>query len=380
MSGVAGEVLDERLLMALYRGPLEDAPWRGFLRELIERVGCDNAAISLQLSRKGLASVTIWGRRPHIARAEARDVVLRQAALGDMDPMSNALKRTGDVLLLDEIMSRDFLDRDEFYRCVMKPYGIEQALGMHVDGTGGVECNLGLTSRGGGFSFTDAHRRMMQQLRPHVALALQLFSRIQRDETEIEVLTGTLDRLTIATFILDGRGKILRVNRAATRMVERQETFLETNGELRIDGRGDAWRFAALVREAIASRLVGTEFVRAFRCADAVNEGRGVLIRAIPRDRNAPFDASPAVIVYATDPNPGGSFEQLIASLFDLSPSEATLAALLTQGLTLAEAAAETGLTESTVRSYSKRIFSKMGVSRQAELVRLILRSVAILG
>jgi len=105
-----------------------------------------------------------------------------------------------------------------------------------------------------------------------------------------------------------------------------------------------------------------------------------VLVRAIRREKLAPADLGPAVVVYATEAGQEGSFERLIATLFDLSPSEANLAALLTQGLTLAEAARETGLTESTVRSYSKKIFAKVGVGRQAELVRLILRSVAMLG
>lgn len=372
--------LTEVLLMALYRGPLEETPWRAFLKALAAHIGCDNAAISLQLSRKGLASVTIWGAPPPLRGKQARDIVLRHAALGDLDPMSNALKRTGEVLLLDEVVSRDGLEQDAFYLEVMKPYGIDHALGMHVSEPGGIECNLGLTAHGDRFRFTDAHKAFMAQLRPHVALALQLFSRIQRDESEIEALTGTLDRLTIATFILNGQGKLLRANSAAQRMIDRSETFRQVQGFLRIDGRSDARRFATTVEEAINARLGEGEFVRAFRCRDSANEGRGVLIRSIPRDRHGPVDASPAVIVYATDPDPAGSFEQLIATLFDLTPSEANLAALLTQGLTLAEAAAETGLTESTVRSYSKRIFSKTGVSRQAELVRLILRSVAILG
>ena len=49
-------------------------------------------------------------------------------------------------------------------------------------------------------------------------------------------------------------------------------------------------------------------------------------------------------------------------------------------GLSLAEAAEKLELTENTVRSYCKTILSKTGVSRQADLVRLILRSVAVLG
>jgi len=374
--------ISESLLMKLYRGPLEDTPWRGFLQALIAEVGCDNAAISLQLSRKGLASVTIWGETPPVAPDEARDIGTLHAAMGDMDPMSNALKRTGEVMLLEEVAPRAGLEQDEFFLAVMKPYGIDQALGMYVSEPGGLECNLGLTARGEGFRFTAAHKEFMTRLRPHVAQALQLFSRIQRDESEIEILTDTLDRLTIATFILDGRGKLLRANNAARQMVDRGETFRLTQDRLRVDGQGDARRFGELVDQAIAARLAepGETFVRAFRCVEPVNEGRGVMVRSIRRERHLSVDASPAVIVYATDPTPATSFVQLIATLFDLTPSEAGLAALLTQGLSLSEAAEESGLTESTVRSYSKRIFAKMGVSRQSELIRLILRSVAILG
>lgn len=374
--------LDPELLATLYRGPIELEPWRAFLRALAETAGCDNAAISLQLSRKGLASVTLWAEPPAVDPEVARTIHSRQAALGDLDPMSNALKRTGEILLLEEVAPREGLERDNFYLEVMKPYGIAQALGMYVAEPGGIECNLGLVAHSESFRFTARHKALMAALRPHVRIALELFSRIQRDESQIGVLTSTLDRLTIATFILDGRGRVLRMNKAAESMIHRGETFRISDRHLAVGGRTDSRKFERIVKEALLARIESGNngFVRAFRCADPANEGLGILVRTIERERAAPIDATPGAIVYATDPTPGATFEQLIAALFDLSPSEASLAALLTQGFSLTEAADELGLTESTVRSYSKRIFAKVGVSRQTELVRLILRSVAILG
>ena len=56
------------------------------------------------------------------------------------------------------------------------------------------------------------------------------------------------------------------------------------------------------------------------------------------------------------------------------------LAILLSEGATLREAAKELGITENSARTYSKRIFMKAGVGRQADLIRLILRSVAMFG
>ena len=374
--------LDPELLLKLYRGPLESEPWREFLRALAATAGCDNAAISLQLSRKGLASVTLWANPPPVEKEAARTIHSRQADLGDLDPMSNALKRTGEILLLEDVAPREGLEQDDFYLDVMRPYGIAQALGMYVREPGGIESNLGLVAHSEAFQFTSRHKALMAAIRPHFVIALELFSRLQRDEREISALSSTLDRLTIATFILDGRGQILRSNRAADALVERQETFTVTHGRLAVIGTSDARRFDRYVAESIATRLRGStgSFVQAFRCKDLSNDGRGILIRSIPREREDAVDATPAVIVYATDPGSGSSLEQLISSLFDLSPSEATLAALLTQGFSLTEAADELGLTEATVRTYSKRIFGKVGVGRQSELVRVILRSVAILG
>lgn len=374
--------LTDALLMLLYSGPLEAVPWRRFLTALIEHIGCDNAALTLQLSRKGLAPMVIWGKAPAVAGAQARDIDDRHAAMGHMDPLRNALKRSGDILLLEEVASPEDLLVNEFYQTVLHPYGVEQALGMFVTEPGGLECNIGLTSDADGLRFGRIHKNFMAELRPHFEQALALFSRIYRDESELEVLTDTLDRLTIGTFMIDGRVRMVRANGAARQMIDRGDTFRLIDGRLTLSGRTDSMRFREIVDQALVARMADEDsgFVKAFRCIDDGNEGLGILVRAIRRDRLAPADLGPAVVVYATDAARSKSFEQLIATLFDLSPSEANLAALLTQGLTLAEAAKEAGLTESTVRSYSKKIFAKVGVSRQTELVRLILRSVAMLG
>ena len=65
-----------------------------------------------------------------------------------------------------------------------------------------------------------------------------------------------------------------------------------------------------------------------------------------------------------------------MGELFGLTATEARLAIRLADGLSLREAAELMEVTESTVRTYSKRIFGKTGVSRQSELVRLVLKSV----
>jgi DNA-binding CsgD family transcriptional regulator len=62
----------------------------------------------------------------------------------------------------------------------------------------------------------------------------------------------------------------------------------------------------------------------------------------------------------------------VLQGLFDLTPSEAKLAALVAAGHQIREAAGLLGVTQATARSTLKRIFAKVGVVRQAELVSLL--------
>jgi DNA-binding CsgD family transcriptional regulator len=67
------------------------------------------------------------------------------------------------------------------------------------------------------------------------------------------------------------------------------------------------------------------------------------------------------------------------AGLYELPQREAELALALADGLSIAEAATAMNLTLETARNYSKRLYAKLDVSGQAQLVRLVHRSGAIL-
>ena len=62
----------------------------------------------------------------------------------------------------------------------------------------------------------------------------------------------------------------------------------------------------------------------------------------------------------------------MLIDLFGLTAAEARLASALSMGHSLESAAHFLGLSVETVRTYLKSIFHKVGVSRQAELARLL--------
>ena len=61
------------------------------------------------------------------------------------------------------------------------------------------------------------------------------------------------------------------------------------------------------------------------------------------------------------------------AAALGLTGMESRVAVLLAEGMNVREVATATGRGESTIRSHVKHMFAKHGLSRQADLVRLVL-------
>lgn len=107
----------------------------------------------------------------------------------------------------------------------------------------------------------------------------------------------------------------------------------------------------------------------------------GLVLRPIPATEWAEGQSSPCIVVFISDPQgQENASQQMLAELFELTPAEANLAIKLARGLSLAEMSAEQNISQHTARAQLKSIFAKTGASRQAELVRLVLKSVASLG
>jgi DNA-binding CsgD family transcriptional regulator len=71
---------------------------------------------------------------------------------------------------------------------------------------------------------------------------------------------------------------------------------------------------------------------------------------------------------------------RLAQDLFQLTGAETMLAIQLANGLSLEEAAEALNIKRNTARAHLRSIFSKTGVRRQTELVRIFLNSVVLLG
>jgi DNA-binding CsgD family transcriptional regulator len=190
-------------------------------------------------------------------------------------------------------------------------------------------------------------------------------------ELSSRLAAEALGQLEVGVIAIDNDSRILFSNDVARRLVDECPDIGWREGRL-VMARADLAAKLEVSRTAVqAAQVRGLDEAMIGLLMVSVEDGRDELG---PGSR--PERAIYLHEVARSKPIP----EQLIAELFGLSRPEARLSALLCQGLTLQEAAAHMGVTENSARTYSKLAFSNLGVSRQTELVRRIVTSVAMFG
>ena len=225
--------------------------------------------------------------------------------------------------------------------------------------------------------FTATDCTFLRSLTPHFTGALRTFSALKTAELERDVYRTALEGLACGTLLLDQSGRIVRADAAATRLLERDTALSIADFRLRAADRTDDSELREAILAAVRdSSNESPAYSRAIRLSTCTH--LTLLVRSLAPSASSANKRAVAAVVYLSDTQAASTASaQRLIDLFDLNATEAALALQLVQGRTLAQAARQMHLTEQTARTYSKRIFAKTGTHRQADLVRLILTSVA---
>lgn len=222
-----------------------------------------------------------------------------------------------------------------------------------------------------GQPFDEQNRQAAQFLVPHLGRAWIVAKRL-------DMLTAgesLLDTLPTGVVFLDSGGTLIYCNHAA------EEIFCAQDG------------ISLRNRVPVAAHaLASAQIQRMIQSALSPSQRPGPLAVPVPRPSlrrdyqmmAAPLRgtfphsagmAQPAVLLLLVDPErqPTTNTELLI-QLYKLTRKEAAMAAKLAQAKTVEQAAEELEITYETARTHLRRIFSKTGTSRQAELLLLIAR------
>ena len=369
MSGAAPPSVPDDLLITLHAGPLETPPWRAFLAQLRPLVDADFCGFFF---RQGDAHITD-STEISVGPPQLDLLPAYKAGFHALDPVPYDDLPPGQVHAMAEFIDPGNARHERYWREFLIPGQRQFQRIMRVTTPGGY--NAFLVIWRGTHDFTPAHSAMLAALGPHLAISLRIHAELERERTRAGISGEAVRRLNFGWLRLDARGHVLdRDSQADDLLCHSDAVRIGASGRLVVRSGEAARRLDTALRDFASDPLARP---RAVRLAD--DPWLDMLLRPAG-DHALSGPARPVVTAYLHgDRETGASRVEQFVQLFGLTASEARLSLALTRGRSIAEAAVDQGITEQTARGYSKIVYAKVGARGQADLVRILLASVASL-
>ena len=231
-------------------------------------------------------------------------------------------------------------------------------------------------TRHGGEDFTAYDRATASDLLRHFVRARELAERLEHQSAEAQIYGNVLDRLAVGAIFVDARGMVRRTAGIAGAVLRKREGLRDFRGAVAAtDGQCDRRLQQALRAALDPADPQGAQLQSLVVQRHDGLHGLGLVIQRLTQHGET------QAVILIRDPQRSGEPEKaMLRSLFDLTPAEAELARCLTAGHSLDESAAALSISRNTARAHLRAIFSKSGITRQTELMRLMLNSAAMLG
>lgn len=234
-------------------------------------------------------------------------------------------------------------------------------------------------------AFTPEDVMRLEYLLPHMLRAVRLQRRLRALERDAEDIVAALDRLPTGALIVSSELEIICLNQQAERLLSDCEGLCVRRSRLVPTRSAEACALREAIRETSALADGGLDgpklppqVVRIRRPDKLALELLAAPLRPRYRMRQKSGQKARALLLIYDPTSHPRVDPTLLERLFELTRTEAIIAARLAEGRTIAEVSKERRCSAATVRSHVKQIFQKTRTNRQAELVQLLLTGPAV--
>jgi DNA-binding CsgD family transcriptional regulator/PAS domain-containing protein len=370
LDGVPTQGLSD-VIGAIYDCAIDPALWPATCRKIADL--CESTAGGIcvhDLRHTQNDQLFVFGYQPEFLERLGRGYAQSPMAIADI------VSDNGDVSTLS--MPRFEILESQFYREVMQPFGLLDLIWFPALRTGSRVASLHASRSGQVPHYQQREISLFKLLSPHVCRALAISDALDIRALKSELLEKTLDGLAAGVFLTARDGRVVHMNAAAERQVKIGSSIRIVKDRLFPTDPAARAALSKAIEGSARDDAVTDMSDHCVAIPDA--DGAGYLATLLPIERGqrrgvlAPFAAS--VAVFMQDPvqaplMPGEAF----ARLYKLTGGELRVLSALAQGLGGKEAATMLGIGEATVRTHLQRIFSKTGMPRQTDLLRLFQNS-----
>ena len=347
------------LVDRIYESAFVPDLWPEVLAELVQLGGALSGWLCISNG-----NVIRWSASSQEARADLRPL-MESGWIPRSERFNRLLRAKHAGFIPDSILyTLEEMRNDPAYRDMLHPRGMGWASATAIALPTGDDMVIALERAYDQGSASPAVLETLNTVHSHLARASFVAARMQLERAR--AASQTLALLGIPALVFADNGKTL----AANQLIETLSGFILWRANDRIaltDAGADA-----LLRDAIATAdQDDSPNVRSFpvRNANAAMIAHVVPIRGSARDI---FSRCAALLMLTPVTRPEAPPVELLRSLFDLTPAEARVARGLAAGQTVKGIAAESGTSANTVRSHVKVVLTKVGYSRQSDVVALL--------
>ena len=348
------------LIESIYEGTQEANPWEGALKLLRQALGASWIALLLRPATSTQAALVVTAGGVVSLPAESP-----YANINEIPP--GGVFREVPPGLARQI-------------CAPGEHASQHVVGADLLVTSAFRARLRIARSGKAGAFTVGEIQFVQALLPHFTRAMRDYEGSVSSSVELRLLRGAVESLGLGVAILGEAGEILQLNRCAELMLQERKGISAVCGMIRCNSPTENKRLWGAIRMALAQRFDAGR-VAYSAVAASYDEDRFCLSMLVRPISPGPFSCggkAPAVALYIRHSNQEREIQpNIIGEVFGLTRTESALTLELVKGLSMDEAAAVLHIRRNTARTHLRSIFSKTGVRRQTELMRVVLSSVA---
>ena len=365
----------ERIVERIYDAALDAENWQGALSAIASTIGAVAGFTAGLDVRHGRGAY--WhaiGHTPEVQR-------LYNERYLPLDPtLQHIVKTPGKAFACSDYLTEAAVAISPFHQDFLLPAGIRYVLSGVTKAQGSKVSFFGFQRSVLQPPFGSAETEFMQRLIPHFAKADEIGNKINRISDEKRLAIAMLDRIEYGILLVNRLGQICLSNQSAEHWLETYTTAHSLFGRIRLSNSKDRDTLDKFIRASEFGGEDSTIQTLETRAEDGSGHVRLVVLPMASHDANYFGDDQVTAAIVISDLSQQRSMaSQLLKSTYGLTPAELKIAAGLAAGKTQDDLCQVLSVSLATVKTHTQRIFQKTGVSRQAELLRLIFGLPAVL-
>ena len=365
----------ERILASLYDAMLDDTRWPATSALIDEACGLTGNGLMVGEGPKDDVRALFVGLyyRGHRREDLEREYLENYHSIDERVPRFRQLPDSRLVHVTD-LLTAEELKTSRTYNEAFARAHYQDSLNVRLDGPDGSHISWGLGDPVASDGWGSSQITMVRRLIPHIRQFVCVRQALIRAEARSSTVTTLLDNHRIGVLHLDRRGRIIEVNDRARSILRQGEGLSDRDGVLRAREASDRLRLDRLVASALpasgAVAVSGSMLLR--RSSGLPPLVVHVKPVAVPQpDYGARHVAALVLIV---EPGSRRRIDPgLVAAALGLTQAESQVAVWLAEGKSVRDIAQARGLSEGTIYWHLKQIYQKKSISRQVDLVRLVL-------